>query len=295
MARLLNMRPDTEVEPNLGDHLQHLRKENQSTRSVRERRLTVLRAARWFGHPVAEASKDDLIRWQGHRMDVDHLSPAGMHNEAVHVGCYLRWLVKTERRADDPTTALVRPRHPHRGVPHPMADADIGRALATALDPDLHAWIGLGAFCGLRCMEMAKMRRDEILEQGAASKLRIIGKGGKERIVPLPESLRVELAAGPFNLEGHLFSRMDGKPGPPSAMRVSERINDHLHDQGIALTAHALRHRFGTEMYRLTRDPFKVADLMGHASVDTTRGYTLLADDGGAQLAEAVAQLRLIA
>lgn len=289
MARLLNMRPDSEVEPTLADHLLHLRKANQTDRSIRERRLTVLRVARHLGHPVADVTRNELVAWQDER--IEKLQAAGMHNEIVHVGQYLKWLVTTERRADDPSVALVRPKKLNQAKPHPMPDRDIARALQAADDPALHVWLGLGAFCGLRCMEMAKLALEDIIDGTASSYLRVVGKGRKERVVPLPEALRTELAAGGFNESGHLFSRIDGRPGPPSATRVSERINDHLHALGIALTAHALRHRYGTEMYRACRDPFKVAELMGHASTDTTRGYVALVDDRGAELAETVSHL----
>lgn len=289
MARLVNMRPDNEVEPHLAAHLLHIRKQNQTTRSIRERRLTVLRVARFLGHPVADVTRQELVDWQSARVEV--LKPAGMHNEIVHTSCYLKWLVLEELRPDDPSVALVRPRHVHQTKPKPMDDREISRALTAANDPDIHVWLGLGSFCGLRCMEMAKLAREDIVSSGAASFLRVIGKGGKERVVPLPESLRNEIEAGPFNPTGHLFNRMDGKPGPPSAMRVSERINDHLKACGVTLRAHSLRHRYGTEMYRNSRDPFRVADLMGHASTDTTRGYVALVDDEGARLAEMVSKL----
>jgi len=288
MAVLLNMRPDAEVEPHLADHLTHLRKENQRPRSIRERRLAVLRMARYFGHPVADVSRAELEAWQTDR--IDKLKPAGMHNEVVHISCYLKWLMTTERRADNPSVALVRPKHVHQRRPQPMPDPDITRALAQAEQP-LHAWIGLGAFCGLRCVEMAALAREDIVDRGTSSYLRVIGKGGKERIVPLPESLRNELESGPFNRTGYLFSRMDGKPGPPSAMRVSERINDYLHSIGIGLTAHKLRHRYGTAVYADTKDPFLTADLMGHASTDTTRGYVQLVNDRASAVAERISHL----
>lgn len=287
MAVLLNMKPDLDVEPHLGDHLVHLRKENQRPRSIRERRLTVLRVARYFGHPVADVTRDELEAWQSDR--VEKLKPSGMHNEVVHVSCYLRWLSDSGRRLDNPSNVLVRPKHVHQRKPQPMADPDITRALSDA-DQPLHVWIGLGAFCGLRCMEIANLARENIID-GPSSYLQIIGKGGKERFVPLPEALRVELESGPFNPTGHLFNRMDGRDGPPSPMRVSERINDHLHAHGVAATAHKLRHRFGTKLYEVTRDPFYVAEVMGHASVDTTRGYVRLVNDKAAQYAEQISNL----
>jgi integrase len=90
---------------------------------------------------------------------------------------------------------------------------------------------------------------------------------------------------------GFLWARMDGEPGPPSATRVSERINAHLHGLGITGTAHALRHRFGTVLYRETRDPLLVARVMGHASVDTTKGYLLVDPFDAAAPVELISRL----
>lgn len=271
---LVNMKPDHEVEPHLPDHLDDVRNANRSARTIRERRLTVLRVARHLGHPVAEVTRDELRAWQNSQ---SHLKPASMHNAVVHVTVYLNWLVTRELRVDNPSVTLIRPKHPRQGIPHPMSGADIITALQSAAQP-VHAWIGLGAFCGLRCMEMAKLAREDIVT-GARPYLRIVGKGGKERIVDIPGRMLTELLGPDFPDEGYLFTRMDGHGGPPSATRVSERINDHLHSLGIAGTAHALRHRYGTELYAETRDPFRVADAMGHGSTDTTRGYVALAAD----------------
>lgn len=287
MAQLLNMRPDDEVEPTLEAHLLHLRKQNQRPRSIRERRLTVLRVARYLGHAVATVTRTELIAWQDDR--VQTLKPAGMHNEVVHVGQFLGWMQETGRREDDPSVALVRPRKLNQRRPTPMPDSDIILALACAPQP-VHVWVGLAAFCGLRCCEIATLSRDCIIG-GDAPILRIIGKGGKERDVPLPAALLDELQdGGAFNPAGYLWDRLDGKPGPPSAMRVSERINDHLHSLGIVLTAHKMRHRYGTKLYEATLDPFYVAEVMGHASIDTTRGYVKIAADKRAAI-EAVATL----
>lgn len=285
MSRLVNMRPDSEAEPLLSAHLNHLRKLNHSPRTLRERRLTVLRFARWLKHPVALATRDELTAYQDAQ---GHLTPASMHNLVVHVTQYLAWLVESELRVDDPGRALVRPRKVHKSLPRPMADASIQRALASAEQP-IHAWIALGAFCGLRCMEIAPLMRENIVT-GGAPHLRVIGKGSKERAVPLPAALLDELLSD-FPGHGYLFERMDGRAGPPSAMRVSERINDHLHRLGITDTAHALRHRFGTKLYEATGDPFLVAEVMGHASVDTTKMYVRVLSSRAAGPIETISRL----
>lgn len=287
MARLVNLRPDVEVEPYLAEHLLDLKIGNQRPRSIRERRLTVLRVARALGHPLADVTRDELRAWQATRA---HLSPAGMHNEVVHVACYLKWLVKREIRPEDPSPVLVRPRNVHKRNPTPIPDESVVRALQTASQP-MHAWLQLASSCGLRCCEIAPLEREDIID-GPNPALRITGKGGKERKVSLPPPLRDELLAAPFPPAGPLFARMDGKPGPPSATRVSERINKYLHAYGIPYTAHKLRHRFGTKLYEATRDPFLVAEVMGHASIETTRGYVRLVDD---RAAAAIASIHLVA
>ena len=81
---------------------------------------------------------------------------------------------------------------------------------------------------------------------------------------------------------------MDGKPGPPSAARVSERINDHLRSAGIEDTAHSLRHRFGTMLYQETLDMLLVAEEMGHGSIETTRGYVRLMSQRASAAVEAI-------
>lgn len=287
MPKLLNLIPDNVVEPHLSAHLVHLLQRNHSPRSIRERRFAILRAARWLAHPVAEVTRGELRAWQNAR---SYLTPAGIHNEIVHIAQYLEWLTTYELRADNPSVALVRPRGFHNALPRPMADADIYMALSMARHP-IHLWIALGSFCGLRCMEMASLARENIIKSSAHPALRVVGKGGKTRVIPLPHNVLAELEGSEVNRRGYLFSRMDGRPGPPSPVRVSERINDHLHSLGIVDTAHGLRHRFGTKLYEATQDAFLVARIMGHSSVTTTLGYVDILPMTAAEPIELISQL----
>jgi integrase/recombinase XerC len=245
-----------------------------------------MRARRIIGQPVAHLTREQLEVWQ---MGLFHLTAASMHNEVVHVGQYIRWVATARHRRDDPTIALVRPQHIRQHLPRPMADGDVALAIETAGQPE-RAWISLAAFCGLRCMEIAALTR-EMIDMGPPTAMRIYGKGGKVRIVPLPARVLGELLEAGMPRRGPLFQRMDGGPGAPSAGRVSERINKHLHSLGIDHTAHTLRHRFGTALYGRTRDPFLVAQVMGHSSVDTTRGYVQLDSAGTAGFLEAITAL----
>jgi integrase len=289
MARLLNMRPDNDVEPHLTAYLADLRQDNLLPRTIREKRLTILRVARFLGHPLAEATPAELKAWQAAPpLRGTTKKPASMHNDIVHLTVYFRWLVATDRREDNPTVkGLRRPRKIHRGRgPTPIPEVDLRRALDSA-DREMRLWLQLGANCGLRCMEIATLQAEDVVD-GIKPKLRVLGKGEKERVVTLPTALRDELLADDMPSAGYLFARMDGSGGPPSAMRVSERVNDYLHALGITVTAHSLRHRFGTKLYEATGDLFLVAEQMGHSSVDTTRMYVQMAADKGRDAIEAI-------
>lgn len=286
MAVVVIMRRPEPEEPHLPAFLADLTLDNMSPRTIREKRLTILRVARDLGHPVADATPTELHAWQ---LDHAYLKPASMHNAIVHLAVYYRWLVINDHRTDDPSLrGLHRPRHPHVRMPRPMPDEAISRALQAAGQP-MHAWISLGAFCGLRCMEIAHLRGEDVVDSRNPY-LRILGKGGRERPVTLPRRLRDELVAE-FPGRGWMFGRMDGAPGPPSPVRVSERINRHLHDLGIPDTAHALRHRFGTKLYEATGDALLVAEQMGHASTDTTRLYVKIVADRARDAVEAISEL----
>lgn len=274
-----------DVEPHLPAHLDYLRLRNQRPRSIAERRFAVLRAARRLAHPVADVDTAGLAGWQRSLV----CTPAGMGNEVVHVSQYLRWLVREGIRDTDPSAILVRPHLTDR-LPRPLGDADIAHAMATAGQP-LRAWIALGAFCGLRCMEIADLTREDVVDGLDTPFLRIVGKGGKERVVPLPASVLAELKAAGMPTRGHVFDRMGGGTGPPSPKRVSDRINRHLHDCDVAGTAHQLRHRFGTKLYEATRDPFLVAAVMGHASTETTKGYVRISPHTAAAPIELISRL----
>jgi integrase len=279
-----------DLEPHLPAHLDYLRLRNQRPRSIRERHYAVLRCAVALGHPVACVSRDELAAWQQDL--VQRVTAAGVHNETVHVREYLRWLVVAGLRAEDPTAILVRQSHLNDRLPRPMSDADIQRAMHRAEQPE-RCWIALGAFAGLRCMEIASLARGDVLDAATPPVLRITGKGGRVRVVPLSAALLTELRDADWENRhvGFLFSRMDGAGGPPSPGRVSERIRRVFKQAGIDGTAHMLRHRFGTELYRATSDIALVATVMGHKSMDTTRLYTLVSADAAVAPIEAISRL----
>lgn len=152
------------------------------------------------------------------------------------------------------------PRVP-RGVPRPLSDSDIRTALGRA-DDRTALMVELMAYGGLRRGEVARVQGADVSGQW----LRVTGKGGHSRMVPLPPHLAARVKRHgpgwifPGQISGHL-----------SARRVGELIRECL---PAGMTPHQLRHRYATSVYRTSGDIRAVQELLGHARLDTTMVYT---------------------
>ena len=249
-------------------HLQWLRLRGLRPATVKSRRGAVLRLQRALPCALLDVTEDDLQKWQeGLRLGVYALS-----TETAHVAQFYRWAVRTHHRIDDPTGILIRPRIP-ASVPRPISEADLRMALACAPDR-IRPWLVLAGWCGLRAREIALLERPDIRDQDDPPTLFVRdGKGGKQRVVPLPRTVIAELMAWGMPARGALFRRADDTPGPLSPGRLSKVAAEYLHSIGLQATLHSLRHRYATVSYQATHDLLLVRDYLGHESTNTTAGY----------------------
>lgn len=188
---------------------------------------------------------------------------------ALH--CFYAWAIRAEHTDHDPTATIIRPRLP-RLLPRPVSDDDLAAALRAAAPPVLD-WLRLGAYAGLRCGEIAGLCRDDVLT--SANRLRVRGKGGKERLVPIHAEVARSLRGLPHR--GPIFRRADGLAFSP--WQVSHLGRDMFLSLSIDATMHQCRHWFGTKLYQGTRDLRLVQEMMGHSSSSTTAGYAAFASD----------------
>ena len=196
------------------------------------------------------------------------------------ISSFFRWLHKSGRRADDPSLDVPRVKKPH-AHPRPCPDRYITAAMQKAT-PSEKLMVRLGAECGLRRGEIARVHSDDVVADSAGHSLIVRGKGDKQRIVPLPD----DLANTVMETKGYLFPGRFG--GHVEESYIGDHISRLLPD-GYA--AHTLRHRFATTAYAATHDLFVVAELLGHQSVETTEHYVAMPDG---RLREATAAVRLI-
>jgi integrase/recombinase XerC len=185
------------------------------------------------------------------------------------------WAVDTDLTTCNPALKLPGVKIPAT-VPKPTP-GDVFDAALAAADARGRLMLLLGARSGLRRAEIATLHADDVLLPNA---LRITGKGGRTRHIPLDEQFARELhdvAQGGWVFPGQI----DGHISPGHVGVVLKRL------LGAGYTGHTLRHMFASRAYAGTRDLLAVQTLLGHSKPETTARYTAVPD--GALLAAVMA------
>lgn len=249
-----------------------LRRKGLSEKSNNKRVGTVILLARWMApRSLLDATGPEIEDF----LDERDASSQGRAWQVSNVVCFYAWCVREGHLVADPSLRLVRPRLPRR-LPRPWSEETFAAAVANA-KPKMRCWLLLAALAGLRCKEIAGLRREDIVEDVDPPMLVVqSGKGGHQRSVPMHPDLIAALRAYGMPPAGWLFPKRQPAgwaPKPVTDESVSKMMNYYLHRQGIAATAHQGRHRFGTSVYRESQDLRLTQELMGHASPNTTAIY----------------------
>ena len=200
-----------------------------------------------------------------------------------------RFLVMEGDAAGDATAGVVRPRVP-RTLPRPLTVDEVARILASpaggtpaALRDGAMLETMYGA--GLRVSELVSLDVDDVdLEEGS---VRVIGKGSKERIVPLGRYARAAIrtyvskgrpALASSRSRAALF--LNHRGGRLTRGGCDLILRGHVRRAGIRkrVSSHTLRHSFATHLLEGGADVRVVQELLGHASVATTQIYTLVTE-----------------
>ena len=180
-------------------------------------------------------------------------------------------------RIPDPTAGIRTPAAP-LGRPDPVGERQLARLMGAA-SSDQRLWILLGAFCGLRAHETAKIRGEDIIEQSDGSLcLRVEGKGGKFAILDVPDIVADDLRPR-LHTDGYLFPGRTKEVRPVRPKTVSGAISRLAKRNGIKVRYHQMRHRFGTEVHRLKGDLLLTQQVMRHNSPTSTAGYALVVNE----------------
>jgi integrase/recombinase XerC len=215
------------------------------------------------------------------------LGPKGIQRALAAVRSFFRYLARENILENAAARSLRTPRI-RRGLPRPLSERDARAAIELAGEKttkNTPAWIPLrdtalitllyGA--GLRISEALSLKRGDV---PLAASLTILGKGRKERVVPVLDQVREAIDAyfekQPFTgaKDSPLFLSRTGKPmSPREAQLLMQRLRGALGLSDRA-TPHALRHSFATHLLANGGDLRAVQELLGHASLSTTQTYT---------------------
>lgn len=233
--------------------------------------------------PLTRIGVTDMRAWMAFTRGED-VGPRSLARKLSAVKSFYRWLA--EREGFD-ATAVLSARAPkfQRKLPRPLAPEAAQDLIDTLELQSATPWVAardqavvtLLYGCGLRISEALGLTGGD-LPMGEA--LRITGKGGKERIVPVIAPARDAVAhyarLCPFDLGPGtpLFRGMRGGPlNPRAVQKVTEAARTQL---GLPATAtpHAMRHSFATHLLNAGGDLRAIQELLGHASLSTTQAYT---------------------
>lgn len=213
------------------------------------------------------------------------LSDASVARILSSIKALYRWLDRAHDLNNAEVGYLQGPRRPQR-LPRPVS-IDAARDLISEAEsePDQEPWIGARDAAVLSLLYGAGLRISEALsltgrDVPAPERLRITGKGGKVRIVPLIPAVReainayAEICPWTLTQDKPLFRGAKGGALNPRLIQgTMQKMRGYL---GLPETAtpHALRHAFATHLLANGADLRAIQTLLGHASLSTTQVYT---------------------
>jgi integrase/recombinase XerC len=180
--------------------------------------------------------------------------------------------------------AAVRTPKTGRSLPKALTVIEARETLAATAELEPVPWIAARDVAVLSLLYGAGLRISEALAITAADleseTLRVTGKGGKTRMVPLLAPVRAAISEYsqqlPFSLERHEPIFRGAKGGPLSPRLIQLRLAHLRNALGLppSATPHALRHSFATHLLGRGGDLRAIQELLGHASLSTTQIYT---------------------
>jgi integrase/recombinase XerD len=260
----------------------------RAPRTVEAYRRDLATLAAWLGHSPATATTDELERYVAEQR-AQGLAATTIARRAAAVRTFFRHQQMLGARADNPAAALQLPKRTRR-LPRTLSPSEAERLIDAAAGTTPRslrdaALVELLYGAGLRVGEAVGLERSGVdLEQRL---VRCIGKGGKERVVPVGraavEALRLYLARGrPFLDARHrpelFLNARGGALTRAGAFLILRKLAEKAGLEPGRVHPHLLRHSFATHLLEGGADLRSVQEMLGHADLATTELYTHVSD-----------------
>lgn len=227
-----------------------------------------------FGRrPVHTVGERDIERWLATRK---HVAISTLRYDIVTLRGFMVWLRRQGHVRRDPMTNIATPRVP-RSVPRALMRSEVASLLAVLPDARAEAIVMLMLGLGLRRAEVASLQAGDW--DRVACTLRVCGKGGHERLLPVPvrvssalDRYRIRVSAGP------LIRREDGRGGL-SPKTISGLMHAWMTEAGIkrgpydGRACHSLRHTLASDIADVESDLRVLQQILGHTQLSSTQVY----------------------
>jgi len=238
--------------------------------------------ARFGGVPVTFSGADDFefraLAWIGFRRPA--VSPATLRRNFTAVRGFGVWLTGSDAIMKDYRLPTIGTRPPH---PLPEGIDGVVKMYECARSNEQRALVVLCGLMGLRVSEARSICWTDFDDSTGDVTLTVRGKGDKTRFIPVVPSTMALLdpiiQVAVFN-EGGLLIPMSDRGARQAITRIGHRALGH------PVASHDLRMTFGTASYGRLGDIRATQELLGHASVSTTEGYTKISDETKAKAAD---------
>jgi integrase/recombinase XerD len=260
----------------------------RSPRTVDAYRRDLAAFAATIDGRIGETTTDEIEAWLA-AMRADGRAPATIARRLAAVRAYLRHLTLIGTRSDNPAASIAGPRRA-RTVPRTLSPAEAERLVETAGGTSPRAMrdralVELLYGAGLRVSEAIGLVKASVdLDQRI---VRVVGKGSKERLVPLgrpaADAVRRYMALGRPHLDRRhrpdlFLNARGGALTRAGAFLILRRLADRAGLEPGRVHPHLLRHSFATHLLEGGADLRSVQEMLGHADVGTTERYTHVSD-----------------
>ncbi len=275
------------TDPDLDGYLLLLASQ-RAERTVDAYRRDLALLGAFVGGPVSSVTADDVERWVA-QMRADGRAGSTISRRVAAARSFFRHQMLIGARDDNPAAGVALPRRT-RPLPRTLSAAETERLIdaATGTTPRAmrdRALVELLYGAGLRVSEALGLARSSIDLDGRV--VRVLGKGGKERIVPLgrpaAEAVRRYLALGRPHLDRRyrpdlFLNARGGVLTRSGAFLILRRLADKAGLEPGRVHPHLLRHSFATHLLEGGADLRSVQEMLGHADLSTTERYTHVSD-----------------
>lgn len=239
------------------------------------------------GRAIAAVQRHDIQAYLAAR-NTPGSSPRSAARLLSSLRQYYRYQLRAGAIAEDPTALIEMPSQGRR-LPKTLSEADVEALLAA---PEIATDLGLRDRAMLELMYAAGLRVSELVSASRAQVntrqgvIRITGKGGKERLVPLGDTAVLWIERYIASARGLLLGAatsdalfVTGRGSGMTRQNVWHRIRHYAGIAGIRadVSPHALRHAFATHLLNHGADLRAVQMLLGHSDLSTTQIYTHVA------------------